>query len=234
MNATLQRFCVWSGFSGVLLFFLGMVLAGMIPPPAPSVPADAVATEFTENATRIRFGWLLCLMSTIFVLPFFALISVYLRRLEHRDFPVFSYTQLAAGAVNAAIGFYLPSLVMLITAFRPEFRPHELTYLMYDFGWFSILLPFAGNTAQALVIGLAILGDKTGGNLFPRWVAYLNFWLAIGFFPAMMLVFFTSGPFAWNGLFPFWFPAGVFGIWFGVMIYAILKAIGKVEMEVKA
>ena len=34
----------------------------------------------------------------------------------------------------------------------------------------------------------------------------MNFWLAIKFTPASFLVFFKTGPLAWNGLLVWWFP----------------------------
>jgi hypothetical protein len=53
----------------------------------------------------------------------------------------------------------------------------------------------------------------------------MNFWMALLFLPAGLMVFFKTGPFAWNGLLSFWLPLVAFGIWFNVMIYALLRAI---------
>jgi hypothetical protein len=43
--------------------------------------------------------------------------------------------------------------------------------------------------------------------------------------PGFAVGLFKVGPFAWNGVIAFWVPAVVFGIWFNLMIFAMLKAI---------
>jgi len=231
MNTGIQKACVWSGVIGIFVFFVGLLTAQMVPPPSPSLPMDEVIAIYTSNANFIRVGFLLCLLSTIFVLPFFGLISIYLRRIENRDFPIFSYTQLIGAAVNGA-AFVFPPAFMLVMAFRPDRMP-EITYLMYDMSWFMLILLFPGNFVQCIAISFCIFADKRDQPLLPRWVGYLNLWVAIGFFPAVTLVFYKSGPFSWNGLFPFWIPATVFGAWFIVMAIVLLKAINRETLEYK-
>lgn len=74
-------------------------------------------------------------------------------------------------------------------------------------------------------VGLAILRDGSPQPLFPRWVAYLNFWVGFPFFPASLALFFKTGPFAYNGAIAVWLPAGIFFLWYGVMTFLMLKAI---------
>jgi hypothetical protein len=45
-----------------------------------------------------------------------------------------------------------------------------------------------------------------------------NIWAPITFTPGVILQFFKSRPFAWNGIFVFWIPAIVFGIQFIVNV----------------
>ena len=85
---------------------------------------------------------------------------------------------------------------------------------------------------QNIAIGAAIVGDKSANPIFPRWVGFFNFWVAILFIPGALIPFFKSGPFAWNGLFSFWIPATVFGVWFIVMLTMLLKAIDRQAIEV--
>ena len=66
--------------------------------------------------------------------------------------------------------------------------------------------------------------------IFPRWLAFYNLWSALLMAPGSLIPFFKTGPFAWDGLFAFWLPATVFGIWFVVMQVMVLKAI-RAEQE---
>jgi hypothetical protein len=40
-----------------------------------------------------------------------------------------------------------------------------------------------------------------------------------------VLVFCKTGPLAWDGLFTFWIPVGVFLAWFFVMFWAVRRAV---------
>jgi hypothetical protein len=54
---------------------------------------------------------------------------------------------------------------------------------------------------QNFAIGTAILSDRS--NILPRWVGYMNFWVALSFVPDVLAYFFKAGPFSWRGLFVF-------------------------------
>src|SRR5581483_3345724 len=85
------------------------------------------------------------------------------------------------------------------------------------------------NTPPALMqcgaVGFAVLGDKSGDPVFPRWVGYYNLWTAFMFLPGALVIFFHTGPFAWNGILAFWVVAVLFGAWFIVMTFVLLQAI---------
>src|SRR5271156_2385049 len=52
-----QRLCVWAGISFAPVFLVGFaIVAGFIPPPAPSMSADGVAHLFARERGRIRIG----------------------------------------------------------------------------------------------------------------------------------------------------------------------------------
>ena len=51
------------------------------------------------------------------------------------------------------------------------------------------------------------------------------------FTPAIILPFFKTGPFAWNGVFVFWIPATVFGALFIVNTVWLLRAINSEARE---
>ncbi len=109
-------------------------------------------------------------------------------------------------------------------AFRPD-RDPNLMLLMNDFGWFSFMMPFMFIFLQAIAVGLAIISDKNARPVFPRYVAYLNFFFALILVPGGLVTYFKSGPFAWDGFVAWWIGGvGFFG-WYIVMFIYTLKAI---------
>ena len=228
MNFRFRRLAAWSGVVAMVVFFSGFIIAMMIPPTSPSMPIEEIISSYTERLNYLRLGFILVFLSPIFVFPFFTLISLYLRKIEGAEFPLFSLTQLAAGSANAVI-FLLGPMVILVMLFRME-RPPELTLLMFDFSWIWLVLPFVPNLVQCLCIAGCIFLDEAKEAVFPRWLGYFNLWIAIGFVPAVTGFFFKDGPFAWNGLLPFWLAGAVFASWFLVMVWQLLRAI-KLEEE---
>ncbi len=230
MNAfAVQRLFTWSGIVGVLVFFLGFVLAGFIPPPSPSLTPVEVATHYAQHANGVRFGMVLTLISGMFVMPMVGVISAQIRRIQGMS-PAVVYAQISAGAVGTVF-FILGAVAFLTTAYRPE-RAVELTYVMNDFAWIMTVITVPPAFMQNLIIGIAVLGDSGTPQVFPRWVAFLNFWVAIGYVPTCLLPFFKSGPFAWNGLLVFWLAGAAFCAWFIAMTVVLLKAIGQEEASV--
>jgi hypothetical protein len=227
MNSfTIQRAGAWSAIAAIFLFFLGFVLAGFIPPPPPSWTADQVANHYKTYATGIRIGMLGMMVSGMFVSPLVAVISAQLNRIPGLA-PGVSYAQLSAGTIGIAF-FMVPAVFFLITAYRPD-RPAEVTYYLNDASWIMSVLPWPPAFIQNMIIAIAVFSDRSAQPIFPRWYAYVNIWVALGFLPASVLVFVTSGPFAWNGIFSFWEPGSVFIVWFVVTTYVLLKAIGAEE-----
>jgi len=62
-------------------------------------------------------------------------------------------------------------------------------------------------------------------------MGYFTIWAAIVFSPGALCVFFKSGPFAWNGLFAWWLPLGVFAVWIGVLFVMLLRVIKSQEAD---
>lgn len=230
-NFKSQKICAWSGIVGVALFFSALLCSQFLPVPSPSLSQDEVVTMYQQNASLIRIGMVQLMISGMFISPLIAVISLHLRRIENGS-PLWTYTQLSAGTVGILF-FIIPAVLFLVTAYRPERSP-ELTFLMNDICWFFAIMPWPPAFMQNIAIGAAIVGDKSPMPIFPRWVGFFNFWVALLFIPGALIPFFKSGPFAWNGLFAFWIPATVFGAWFIVMLAMLLRAIDRQATEVTA
>ena len=76
-----------------------------------------------------------------------------------------------------------------------------------------------------LSVAAATLGDQRSVPVFARWVGYLNLWMAVLLAPGVLVLFFKTGPFAWNGLFAFWFPLVLFLTWLAIMCVLLLRAL---------
>ena len=226
-HAKTQTLCAWSGFVGANLFFGGLLIMGFIPPLLPSSNAADIAAIYQANTNGIRLGAILIMMAGGFVAPMFAAIAVQMKRIEGSEAPVLTYTQIITGAGGLFL-FIVPAMVFTAAAFRPERTP-EITQTINDLAWIITVMPFILGFMQNLSIGFCIIGDKRTQPIMPRWVGFLNIWIAILFVPGCLITFFKLGPFAWNGLIGFWLPALAFGPWFLVMPYFVSKAAKKQE-----
>jgi hypothetical protein len=97
--------------------------------------------------------------------------------------------------------------------------------LLNDLGWIMFIVGFVPFVAWAWSIGLAILTDYSKAPIYPRWAGYLCLFLGTVQIPPVMLVFFKTGPFAWDGLMSWWIPATDFFTFFLVMFVLTLRAI---------
>jgi hypothetical protein len=219
---TYQRVCAIAGVITPVLFFGAFIAAGFIPPLAPSASAAEIAAHYREHANGIRLGAGIMLLSGAFYAAYTAVISAQMQRIKGVHQSVIN-TQTIAGAFGC-LTFLVPAMFFATSVFRPDRSP-DLTLLLNDMSWIFLVMPWPPFMAQNFAFAFAILSDKRSAPAFPRWLAYLNIWAPIVFTPAIILPFFTSGPFAWNGIFVFWIPATVFVIQFIVNVVYLLKVI---------
>ncbi len=218
MNRSSQLLAVWSGPLFCLLFAIGLVaLAQFIPPPTAHNTLGQIVALYGRHTDRLRAGLVLMLISAAFFAPWSAVITVQLKRIEGRYSPM-AYTQLVCGAVNVMVILF-PVIVMIVAAFRP-YRHPELTQTLNDLAWIPFVMVFSAVLVQCLAIGIAIIngGDQ---DVMPRWAGYFNFWIALLLFPAVLVPFFKTGPFAWQGALEFWLAAAVFFGWIVVMTVVV-------------
>jgi hypothetical protein len=207
----------------MVMFGLGFVVfARFLPPLPPTMDMNAVAEYYQTHATGIQIGMCIAMMGTAFLMPWVAVISQQMLRIKGST-PIWAAAQFGAGIVGIML-IILPCLLWIVATFRPERTP-ELTYLIHDAAWIIFVLPSPMALVQSFALGIAILSDEGTSPVFPRWAGYLNLWIAIMFVPAPIAAFFKTGPFAWDGLFPFWVPLVGFSMWFMVMFVLLMKAI---------
>ena len=223
-----NTFGAWCGIAFVVLLFGGWgLIGGFIPLIGASTPPEAIAEQLSANPTLSKLGLSLAMVGIFVTIPFFMAISLQIRRSEPRV-PLMAVLQLASGLVITVI-LAIPMLFFIVLAFRPDRSP-ELSLMLNDMSYLTLILPWPPIVLQVLAVTVTALRSRPLVPVFPRWIGYFNLWVAFLVIPANMILFFKDGVFAWTGLVGFWIPAAVFGAWYPIMTWAVLRA-GRAQYE---
>ena len=222
MNKGVQKFFAWSGMISANIFFLGLLVGNIFPPMSPNMTAPEVQAFLMANASGVKAGGLLIIISGAFAGLFDAVLLMQLWRMEGNR-PICAFAQFANGIANITY-FVLPGVLLVAMAFRPD-RNVDSLYAVFDIAWMVTMFPWTVGAFQCLCCGLAILGNPQVTNVYPRWVGFFNIWITVGMVTSSVIPFFKTGVFAWNGIVGFWIPATVFGLWMGVMWWMTLRAV---------
>ncbi len=223
MTKQVQTVMAWSGVAFVVVFFAGFLISGFFPPVEPDDTPQQIADRYIQDQDRIRAGMVIMMIACVFLMPFAAIVSAQMARIEGRWTPL-TFLNLVAGAVGTVAALF-PVILFIGIAYRPENRDPELLQALNDFVWVPFIINWPPAFVMALCIATVIFADRRATPVFPRWIAYFMLWTAIAFLPATALPFFYDGLFAWNGLLTFWMAAVFFGSFYLVMSYACLRAI---------
>lgn len=232
-HAALKRWvhlaCIWSWPVGAVAFGIGFIgFAGMLPPPSPAWSAQEVTAFFNANLTGFRIGMLIAIFASSLLLPFYAVISEEMKKIEG-DFPLLSRIQWG-GAVVLTTFFQIIGLVWITASYRSEGNA-EIIRTLNDYCWFvwSTLIPTY--SLQYLCMAIAGFMDPRRSPLWPRWACYLNLWVAVTGGGGALAVFFKGGPFAWNGVIGFWIPVIVFALGMCVTAWLLYQRFRQEEIE---
>jgi hypothetical protein len=225
----IQLACAWCGPAAVVGSLLGMVvISGFIPARSPAASGLAIAHWFAHNATGIRLGMVISMIAFTLFIPFGIAIALQIRRTENR--PVMTYIQIACVAIASLEGV-ISCCIWVAAAFRPAGIDPNITRALSDLGWIAFLLDVPPFTVWLSAIGIAILRDKRAEPVFPRWLGYLNIWVAGLVCPALTIPFFKTGPLAYNGLIALYVPFGCFFVWMVVSTPYLMRAINAEARE---
>lgn len=228
-NSQTQLLCLWAGVASVFFFFLALLVMGMLPPPAATLSPDELVAHFAENPFGTKFGLMLGMAASTLFAPWSVVLFLQAKRAEGGE-PVAAYVILGVGLVNC-VAFILPFNFWAPALYRPDAAP-ELVRMFHDLGWLEfwmLLYPYVLQTIAVAYVGLTFKGS--GPNPFPRRFCYVSLWTGIGVLPASMVIFFYTGPFAWDGLFVFYLPCTFFCIYYIYAFIVVYKAIMKQQSE---
>jgi hypothetical protein len=230
MNTAVMRVFLWSGvvLVAALIFAQGWLM-GFIPGPSPAMSAHDLAQIFIERKNSILAGALIQIICWSFYGTWAIPIIVFIRKTE-RKVPVLTYASL----VNIGGGwvfFILIPMTWAVIAFRADVLDPNIIQIMNDWVWFDWLYTWPSFSVWMFIIAAAIFYDHNVPTVYPRWVAFFNLWCGLLIFPAGMIGFFKTGPFAYDGLISFWFAVFVFFGWMVVMTVTTFKLIAAEDRQ---
>lgn len=226
MTRRAQLVCVWCG--PVMLVSLGVglvVLAGFIPGPHPTASAAQIRSQYVHNLSGIRAGLCLFMAGIALIAPWGVSVAAQTNRAGLRT-SVFTHTQVACVAVAMMIGV-LSCIAWGAAAFRPAEVSAATTRSFNDLGWILFIFDWSPLAVWYLAVGLAIFMDPSDQPVFPRWAGWLSVWTAVLSVGGSVMLFFKTGPLAFNGLLALWVPLGVFFVWIVAMTILTIGAIDR-------
>jgi hypothetical protein len=218
----------WSGIGVVVLLFIACIpLMRWLPTPVePTDTGDKAIAFYSNNQTSFRCGLVIMMLASPGFVTWGAAIAAQTRRIEHRLAPVLTYAQLAfipALLVNTVIFIFVAGAA----SYRPEALSPGTMLWINDLLWIIFDFMVAPLSFWAVCIGLAILVDQRPEPAYPRWVAWLNFWAASLMLTGEFLLFFRTGPMAYDALFGVYWPLFVFAVWILVMSAMTARAVNR-------
>lgn len=223
-NTRLLRICTWCGPVFALLFAIGFVLlAGFLPPPSPNDSASEIAALYQDDLDAIRIGTVVMMLAVPFGAPWGLAMASQVRRTE-TGFPLITYLQLTCIAVFT-LTLALLVLFWALASFRVGEVSAEVTQNMNDIAFFIFLFDYSPFCLWVASFAVAIFMDKSETPVFPRWAGYLNLWIIFLSIPGGLIVFFKTGPLAFNGALAFYPPVVAFFIWLVAMTVLTFRAI---------
>lgn len=221
-RARVHRWSAWSAVAALVMTFGGMLVAGWLPPPHPGDSAAEVGMYYRTHADAIRVASIMIFIGGVLLLPYVAVVSVYVNRMEGGRGPL-GYLQLVSGVLGP-IAFIVPSFLWAAAAFDPG-RADEITKVLHDAAWLAFIAGIWTFVVQNVAIGTTVFTDRHADPVLPRWLGYMAFWSALLFMPSCLVLFFHHGPFGWNGIFTFWLAAAAFVVWTVSVIVTLQPAI---------
>lgn len=208
-------------------WFFGLIFVARLafPVPDPAANSQQIVQFYLEHRAQILIACFLILCGTAVLAPWGAVIAAMTRRAES-GLPIWTYTQIACTAF-AVFDLSMAAMFWALAAYRAGEQHADVTQMLNDVGWFFALIPFQPYTVWLIAIAVPILRAKPddANQTLPRWSAYLSLLAGFVFVLDGLMMFFKSGPLAYNGFLAFYVPYIVFGWWIVWMTVAVLQGL---------
>jgi len=223
MNRLNHLICIHSAIPFCILLGLGFFfIPGWFPPISPGMSAAETGAMYEANRLAIQFGMTLTVLGSGLWWVFSAAIAMQMRRIEGGDFPILTCIQLTSSVGNVIV-IMLAGYFCLTAAYRPD-MPASTVQSFTDIAWLMNIGAYPSTFIGTLALGLCILTGERG-DVYPRWLGYLNIWYAVVSLAGGLLAFYHGGPFSWNGEIGFWLEANCFFGWIILMWWFSVRAI---------
>lgn len=199
-------------------------VAGFFPPSDPGATAEEIVSLYTESTGAIKIGLVISMAGSALLVPFAVALSGQLKRIDGAK--ALADVQMVSCAL-LSLEFITPIGVWMAASFRADGRTAGVTEGLHDLGWILFMTVIWSVWIQLIAIGAAILIDRSPSPVLPRWLGYLQLWVAVIIMPAGTVLFFKDGPFAWNGLIGLYIPLTAFSIWMAATTWAVHQALTK-------
>ena len=227
---SLLRLANWSSLIYCSFGLLGFaLLAGFWPPPGPELSAEQIGAHIRAHSFGVAAGMVAMAFAGPFYFVWCSVISKIIGRIEG-PMGVLSTIELLGGLLTGLITF-VPAVIWLTAALRPETRSAQEIQLFYDFGWMFFDVTFSASSIQMLAVGLAVQRDPRPQPLFPKWTGWLAYAVGLTYLPLVLMPFFQRGPFAWGGLISFWTVFVMFFVFIVVFAPLAHRALHRLERE---
>ncbi len=230
-NRLARLACAWSGIACTVLFAIGfLVFAQWLPFPSPNDSAEQITADIASHRTGIRIGVIFMIIGFGLFATFVVGVALELRHTDGRH-PALTYVQLVCGGGCAAI-LALSPMFFGIMAFRAGELPPYVTQTLFDIAWFCFVMPYPIFSLLLIAQGWSILRDTRDPVVFPRWAGYLCFATAAALIPTGFIIFFKTGPFAWNGIVGLGIPMIYFFSWIMTLSYYLIRHVSRETRKV--
>jgi hypothetical protein len=219
-----QRFFVSCGF--IFAVVVGVGLEGFEPqPPSFGISARETAHYYAVHQTGFRIGITLITIGMAFLLAWTVQYGLMLWRLKDGSTAVAAVAMASLIASPILLSFDLA--IFSIAAFRPTVTSPDVTRALSDVAWIGSELIWPMLAVGMALGGVLILRTQGQPGAFPAYLGWFSLFDAAVELFQIPIIFVKTGPFAADGVFPWYATVGTWGVWAVSLSVAMWRILGR-------